>query len=88
MTTSLPIYGEFIDFIASGATAEEVAAFQVSEETKARAWELVRREKQNALSADEAEELATFSELEHILNVARGRAFQQLAQKNKAAGIK
>ena len=72
-------YEEMIDFLVTHAAPEKIIAFAPSETTRARVWELVRREKEGALSADEKTELDHHAHLEHIFRVAKARAFERLA---------
>ena len=46
-------YEELIDFLVAETPPEKMAAFTPSEETRARVWELVRREKDGLTSVDE-----------------------------------
>jgi hypothetical protein len=73
-------YDELIDFIAAGNGPEAVIAFKPSDEVRQRAWELLSREKEGALSSDEASELTYYVQLEHILRLAKARARKMLAQ--------
>ncbi len=75
-----PAYLEIIDFIAAGTTPEAVALFQPSPEAQQRVAELIEREKQGGLSAEEKAELDHFMELEHILRLAKARARQILSR--------
>lgn len=79
MNATYPIYLELVDFIASGTTAEEVANFHPSQEAQERVGELVEREQESRLTAEESAELGHFFELEHILRMAKARARQILA---------
>jgi len=67
-------YEEVIDFIAAGATPSNLAAFQPSEEARARVWFLIEREKTIGLSPDEKSELDHYMQLEHIMRLAKARA--------------
>lgn len=80
MSTASPAYFEIIDFIAAGATSESVARFHPSAEAQRRVAELIEREKESGLSADEKAELDHFMELEHIIRMAKARARQILAR--------
>jgi hypothetical protein len=79
MNTASPAYCEIIDFIAAGTTPEAVAHFRPSPEAQRRIAELIEREKESALSAEEKAELDHFMELEHILRMAKARARQILS---------
>ena len=80
MSTVSPAYFEIIDFIATGTTPEAVVHFRPSPEAQRRLAELVDREKESGLSAEEKAELDHFMELEHILRMAKARARQILAR--------
>ena len=67
-------YEEIVDFIAAGMTPDEVARFQVSPITQDKVEQLVAKEKESGLSADEASELAHYLHLEHLMRLAKARA--------------
>ena len=71
-------YEEIVDFLASGITPDEMANFQVSEETKARVEELIQQEKTNGLKPEETSELDDYLQLEHLMRLAKARARQNL----------
>lgn len=72
-------YDEVIEFIAS-RQPQEVVDFHPSPEARQRAWDLIERQKQQALSSEEAAELQHDLELEHLMRLAKSRARQLLAQ--------
>lgn len=72
-------YDETIDFIAAGPSSRSVAMFRPSEETRSRVAELIRREKTEGLSTDEASELDHYQQLEHVMRLAKARAKRHLA---------
>jgi len=74
------VYLELIDFIAAGATSEQVIHFRPSANAQARVEELIGKAKEDRLSQDEQAELDYFFQLEHILRVAKARAEQMLAR--------
>ena len=76
---AIPSYLEIIDFIASGTTPQAVADYRPSPEAQHRVAELIAREKESGLSAEEKSELDHFMDLEHIPRVAKARARQILA---------
>lgn len=82
MTVASPAYLEIIDFIAGGTTPEAVADHRPSPEAQQRVAELIQREKDSSLSADERAELDHFMELEHILRMAKARARQILSREH------
>ena len=76
---SNPIYLEIIDFFAAGTTPQAVADFRPSPAAQQRASELLELAKQNQLTPEQESELEHFTELEHILRMAKARARQILA---------
>ena len=71
-------YEEIVDFLASGITSDEMANFQVSEETKTCVEELIQQEKTNGLTPEETAELDHYLQLEHLIRLAKARARQNL----------
>jgi len=71
-------YEEIVDFIAAGTSPQNVVAFRPSEEARKRVWDLVAREKESGLSPEEAAELEHYSQLEHIMRLAKARAKRYL----------
>ena len=73
-------YEEVVDFIAAGATPQDVIAFRPSDSTRRRVWELVEHEKNHELTPEEAAELEHYSQLEHIMRLAKARARRHLSK--------
>jgi hypothetical protein len=71
-------YQELAEFIAT-RSPREVAEFQPSAAARSEAWELLRREKAPALTAQERRELDHYEDLELLMNLAKARARQLLA---------
>ncbi len=78
---SNPVYLEIVDFFASGTTPQTVLDFQPSAAAQQRALELLELAKEYRLTAEQESELEHFTELEHILRMAKARARQILAVK-------
>jgi hypothetical protein len=70
-------YEEVIDFIA-GRDPKGVAEFQPSEEALRRFRDLLARQKDETITPEEAAELDTYLDLEHIMRLAKARACQRL----------
>jgi len=71
-------YEEIIDFIAAGTTPESLIDFQPSEVVRERVANLIFREKTGDLSTDEKAELDHYLMLEHLLRLAKARAYQYI----------
>lgn len=74
MAAAQPAYHEIIEFIASGATSEAVAHYRPSAQSQRRIADLIAREKETGLSAEEKSELDYFLQLEHIMRMAKAKA--------------
>lgn len=70
-------YEEVVDFIAAESPSK-VIAFRPSESSRARVADLVAREKDGRLTAEEASELEHYLQLEHIMRLAKARAKKYL----------
>ena len=71
-------YEEVAEFIA-GMSPRAVAEFQASPDVKERVADLLRREKTTGLDAGEKAELDHYETLEHVMSLAKARAWQLLA---------
>jgi hypothetical protein len=71
------VYEEIVDFIASGSTPAEVAAWTPSNEARDRVAQLLTGEKDGTLTPDERAELDHYLELEHLMRLAKARARQR-----------
>jgi hypothetical protein len=72
-------HSEIIDFLAKGVTSAELAAFKASPQTKRRVASLLAKEKTEGLLPEEQRELDEYSQLEHLMRLAKAKA-KQLAQ--------
>jgi len=71
-------YEELIQFIAS-LSPRQVIDFVPSESARQRVWELIERQKANALATEEQAELDHYLSIEHIMRLAKARARQLVA---------
>ncbi len=69
-------YEELIDFILTGHPPEDVIEFRPSETARQRVSDLIHREKTSGLSPEEVSELNTYMQLEHIMRLAKAKAWQ------------
>ena len=85
MKTSIqinPAYEEIIDFLAAGITSQSLIEFQVSETVKERVADLIFREKNEGISSDEKIELEHYLILEHLLRLAKARAYDFMKEES------
>ena len=65
---------EVVEFLAREISPAALIAFQPSETTRRRVWELVKKEKEEGLTPEEKCELDDYERLEHLLILAKARA--------------
>ena len=78
MTTSVKttkVYDEIIDFIAAGTTPQSVIDFKLSATAQDRLEDLVYRHKTGEITPEEKRKLDYFLTLEHIITLAKARAY-------------
>lgn len=68
-------YQEVVDFIASSNPAK-VLIFKPSDEASRRVSDLIEREKNEGLSAEETSELDYYMKIEHLMRMAKIKARQ------------
>lgn len=81
MTTSVKttkVYDEIIDFIAAGTTPQSVIDFKLSEAAKERLSDLIYRHTNEGLTQEEKSELDKYLVLEHIMRLAKARAYKYI----------
>jgi hypothetical protein len=76
----LTAYDEFVEFITSSPTLEEIATFRLSEVAEARISELLTANRNRRLTDDEQAELDEYLRLEHMVRKAKIRAYEKLDQ--------
>jgi len=78
MKTSIGInlaYEEIINFLAAGITSQSLIEFKISDKVKDRVDKLIFREKNDGISSEEKSELDHYLILEHLLRLAKARAY-------------
>jgi len=71
---------EIVDFIASGTTPDSILSFRPSIEAAQRLEDLIDREKDGVITADEKSELDHCLHLEHLMRMAKAKARLILAR--------
>ncbi|MCC7447721.1 MAG: hypothetical protein IT324_09905 [Anaerolineae bacterium] len=74
------LFDEVIDFLASAPTVEQIIAFQPSDTLKQRSHELLERNRNDLLTAEERTELDDLLRMNHFVNMLKIRARQRLTQ--------
>jgi hypothetical protein len=80
---NLDAYDEFVEFITSGPTLDQIASFRLSEQAEARIRELLDANQKRRLTDAEEDELNEFLRLEHLVRKAKIRALEKLDVRDK-----
>ncbi len=80
MTVAQPetLFSEIIDFLASTPTPQHIIAFKPSDQLEQRLSDLLQKNREDALSLEERDELDEFVRMNHFLNMLKIRARQKL----------
>lgn len=73
-TTVTPVYREFIAFLASGPTLEQMADFKVSDAVQERVEDLLDKDRGNELTPEEKTELDRYFQYRHIMILLKAGA--------------
>lgn len=69
-----PIYQEIIDLLTAGPTADQLLAFKISNAAQERLEELLRKNREESLTAEERADLNTYLRLSEYLTKLKARA--------------
>jgi len=75
-----PVYDELVEYLARAATAEQILAFKVSEAMQQRADELLDRNNDDELTAEEQAELQQMLHFDRMVSLLKARAARPLKQ--------
>ena len=81
--TQITAYDEFVEFITSLPTLEQIANFTLSASAQARVNELLDANRNRRLTYTEEAELDEYVRLEHIVRKAKLRAYEKLDQQHQ-----
>lgn len=74
------LFDEITDFLMSQPTIEDIIAFQISETLNKRLHELLDKNSEETITADERSELDMFLHYGHILSMLRAKARLKLLE--------
>ena len=69
-----PAYREMFDFLASGPTPKQIAAYRPSSPLQERVADLLERNRESGLSAEDSAELDGFEQVDDLLSLLAARA--------------
>ena len=78
----LKAYDEFVEFITTSPTLQQMSEFRLSEESEAHISALLDANRNRKLTSEEEAELDEYLRLEHIMRKAKIRAFEKLSQQS------
>ncbi|MBL8189272.1 MAG: hypothetical protein JNK38_14785 [Acidobacteria bacterium] len=73
--THVPVYQEIIDFLTAGPTSDQLLAFKISDLCQQRLEELLDKNREEEMNAEEKAELSTYLRLSDYLTKLKARAF-------------
>ena len=74
------LFDEVLDMLSSTPTPEQIIAYQPSDSLRERASELLERNRDGVLTAEEQAELDEFAQINHFMSMLRARARKRLAE--------
>jgi hypothetical protein len=72
--TRAPVYQEIIDFLTDGPTSDKLLAFKISDLSQQRLEELLDKNREEEMNAEEKAELRTYLRLSDYLTKLKARA--------------
>ncbi|HVO43972.1 MAG TPA: hypothetical protein VMT34_15185 [Aggregatilineales bacterium] len=78
------VYDEFVDFMTSLPSLNEIVEYTISPTAQARVNELLTANRNRRLTDAEVAELDDYERLEHMIRRAKMRAFEKLNQQTSA----
>lgn len=73
-----PYYAEFVEFVTSRPTQEEMANYRLPESSEARLSALLEANRNGTLTLEEQTELDDYIRLEHLLRMLKYSALEKL----------
>jgi hypothetical protein len=71
------LYEDLVDVLTEGVDRTRLAAFRLPESKQNRLDELLEKNREGTLSPHDEAELATFSQLEHVVRLLKARLLQR-----------
>lgn len=75
-----PVYDELVEYLAQTATPEQILAFKVSNAMQQRADDLLERNNESALTAEEQAELQQMLHFDRMVSLLKARAARLIKQ--------
>jgi hypothetical protein len=68
------------DFLGSGPSLAEIAAYRLPDDLQQRAHDLLEKNRMGTLSADERSEMDEFRQIDHLLTLVKTKAHKHLEE--------
>ncbi len=81
--TAYPVYNEFLDFLLTAPSPQEIMAFKVSAAAQSRLRELLEKNRDNRLTDAEQGELDAYEQGEYVMTLLKAKAHRQLKQQDE-----
>lgn len=78
MVTQTPVYDEFLEFLIERVSPEVLVAYEASEAANTRVQDLLMRQSEGILTAEERDELRQVEEVERLMMLLKARALSRL----------
>jgi hypothetical protein len=79
VTRLSPVYDNFLNFVVEKATPQEILTFQISDEARLRAADLLERSSAGTLTLEEAAELEQMQQLDRLVAALKAKALEAMA---------
>lgn len=73
-----PVYNEFLNFLLTAPSPEEVVSFKVTAATQNRLRELLAKNEESTLTESEQSELDAYEQVEYVMTLLKAKAHSQL----------
>ncbi|MBN1565071.1 MAG: hypothetical protein JXA10_14600 [Anaerolineae bacterium] len=73
----VPLYNDLLDYLVDKATPQEILAFKASPEAQAYAHDLLERQSEGQLSAEEQTHLEQMEQVERLMSVLKAKALKR-----------
>lgn len=77
MIAHAAVYEDLLDLLVESADADRVLGFRLSPEKQSRLDDLLERNREGTLTAEEAAELDDFESFEHMVRLLKARLLQR-----------
>ena len=71
------VYDDLLDILAEGATLERLLAFRLPDEKQNRLDDLLEKNREGLLTDQDAAELDTFEQVEHVVRLLKAHLLQK-----------